>query len=718
MADGKVTIQCLADTTKFDEQMAKLEKRINDAEKNKQLKFSASQKAVRELEDYKQKIFEVEQEFEKLSAQKEKSDAIMSKKSQGAMLTPEEFTQIQDFEKVSATYEKMGNQLDRMYTKQESLSAKVEKTAFEYERADSKVKDLKADLDKIDTKKAQTGIASFNKGLDSASKTIKNQIKNVGRWALAILGIRGAITALRQASSIIGQYDEQYAANLEYIRYALAMSIKPILEYLVGILATILQYVNQIMSAWFGITGGIFKSADAFKSAKSNLGGMAKSAKEVEKSLSSFDEVNKLQDNSTAGAGGGAGAIGPSIDLSNMQGEVPSWIKWIIDHKNEILAVLSGIGTALLLIKLGMSGIKALGFGLVVAGIVLAIQSLIEYLKDPTWENFGKIIEGIGVAVIGFGVIVSSLPAIIIGAALLIHGIIIKNWDKIKKTIKEAIQWIFDKHDEIQENLKEKLEWLPEKFGWAGRIIRALIQTAVLFVTSLVTSLMQTILDIFDRIYGGIKKILDGIIKIFKGDFWGGISQIAQGIFDIFVGVWEGIKLKFIVVWQTILNMFQHGGSIFQGLTEGISDVFKRAVNGIISGINSVMSSAFSGLNNILNRIRGIKIDFGKLGSFSPFEGMWGYNPVPVPKIPMLKTGAIINMPNKGVYVGGGMALAGEAGREGILPLTDQEAMAELGREIGKNVLINLTNIMQMNGRTISRELKKINNTQEFAYNM
>ena len=53
----------------------------------------------------------------------------------------------------------------------------------------------------------------------------------------------------------------------------------------------------------------------------------------------------------------------------------------------------------------------------------------------------------------------------------------------------------------------------------------------------------------------------------------------------------------------------------------------------------------------------------------------------------------------------------------GILPLTDQQAMSELGREIGKNILVNLTNIMQMNGRVIGREMKQITNTQDFAYN-
>ena len=73
-------------------------------------------------------------------------------------------------------------------------------------------------------------------------------------------------------------------------------------------------------------------------------------------------------------------------------------------------------------------------------------------------------------------------------------------------------------------------------------------------------------------------------------------------------------------------------------------------------------------------------------------------------------------MPNTGTLVGG--AIAGESGREGVLPLTDQQAMAELGREIGKNVLVNLTNITRVGNRTIAKEIKQINAEQNFAYNV
>ena len=61
--------------------------------------------------------------------------------------------------------------------------------------------------------------------------------------------------------------------------------------------------------------------------------------------------------------------------------------------------------------------------------------------------------------------------------------------------------------------------------------------------------------------------------------------------------------------------------------------------------------------------------------------------------------------------------MAGESGREGILPLTDSQAMAQLGQEIGKNVIINLTNLTNLNGRVINREVKQVNAEHDFAFN-
>jgi hypothetical protein len=72
-------------------------------------------------------------------------------------------------------------------------------------------------------------------------------------------------------------------------------------------------------------------------------------------------------------------------------------------------------------------------------------------------------------------------------------------------------------------------------------------------------------------------------------------------------------------------------------------------------------------------------------------------------------------MPNRGTLLGS--AIVGEGGPEGVIPLTDAQAMAELGEAIGKHVTINASIINKMNTRTISRELVRAQNEQNFAYN-
>lgn len=57
-------------------------------------------------------------------------------------------------------------------------------------------------------------------------------------------------------------------------------------------------------------------------------------------------------------------------------------------------------------------------------------------------------------------------------------------------------------------------------------------------------------------------------------------------------------------------------------------------------------------------------------------------------------------------------------GAEGVIPLTDAQAMETLGRAIGRYITINANIENKMNGRVISRQLQTIRNEQDFAYNV
>ena len=134
-----------------------------------------------------------------------------------------------------------------------------------------------------------------------------------------------------------------------------------------------------------------------------------------------------------------------------------------------------------------------------------------------------------------------------------------------------------------------------------------------------------------------------------------------------------------------------------------IAGVFKAVVNAVLSTIESVLNAPIRAINRligIINNVPGIN-----LGTLSTFN------------LPRLAKGTILNAPGRGVPVAGGTALAGEAGREAYLPLSDTQLLEELGSTIGKYITINANIPVSMNGRVISRQLQQIRNDREFAYN-
>ena len=79
-------------------------------------------------------------------------------------------------------------------------------------------------------------------------------------------------------------------------------------------------------------------------------------------------------------------------------------------------------------------------------------------------------------------------------------------------------------------------------------------------------------------------------------------------------------------------------------------------------------------------------------------------------------SGAIVNNPGRGVPLTQDI-ITGERGAEGIIPLTDMSTMEQLGRAIGKYVVVSTTNVVNLDNRMIARENKKVQNEMNFANN-
>lgn len=672
--DGSITIGIGANTDEFDKKIADLEKKMSKEEDKKieyeaeiNLKEGQIQKAKEILEKMQTETNRVNAEMQDLATQMD-SLKIDTPEFEVAQ---QKLTELQIEAKV---YQELWNRLPEEIEKQE---IKVENLKNKQQEINDKVAEYKQKIESIKLEQQVAEVDRMKQSFNNVGSSIQNSIRSVARLALGVLSVAGAYSALKRASSDLASYDKQYAANIEYIRYALTQAIAPVLRWIVQMAATLLGYINAILNGWFGINLFSRGSAENFNKMKASTGGISKAVKEIKKQLAGFDEINMLTDQSDTGTKAGAGGIAtPDFDLSGLQEDVPPWLQWIIDNRDLILSILGGILGFIIGIKVGLDGFQALGLGALIGGTLYAVEQLLEYLKDPSWENFGGILEGVGVAIIGLGALIGSVPVAVAGAIVLIIGIITKYWEQIKSFFQGGIDW-----------LTGKSEWVHQMFG-----------DVIGNIYDLFTRTLQNLLDIFDSFFKMLKGVFDGIIKFIKGVFTGNWKQAWEGIKDIFKSIWNGIKDIFKGVIKIIGDM-----TVTVAKTTGkiISNAFKAVVNGVMWAIETVLNSpirAINGLISVINAVPGIN-----LGHLSEFN------------LPRLAVGGIVNMPNRGTMVGG--AITGESGREGVLPLTDQQTMAELGREIGRHVLVNLTNITQMNGRVIGRELKQVQSEQEFAFN-
>jgi len=598
MDNEKYGIELELITAKFNEKIEGIKRRVQDLGNQKidmaklsntDILKSKIRIAENEVENWKNQFDKVQANIERrLQWDTEFVSRIMRK------ATPEQKTEF--FEK-DIKLQEYFMELDRIANKSEEAQIKV-----------NALKTKLSELSKIKPINSTTTmpIDNMGKGFDKLTSKIK-------RFGLSLLGIRTIWSLVSRASSAYLAQDTALANKLQSAWAGLGAMLAPIIERIVDLIAKAVKYINIFIKALTGV------DLLARASAKS-MAGTAKSAKALNKALAGFDELQNLDTDAGGGAdiGGGLSGLNDVQINTEWADKIREFGIWFKDNWEYVLSGLIGTYTAIELISAGIGIVQSLGIGILIAGIVLAITSLIKYLKDPSWANFGKIIQGIGIALMGLAVIIGSVPLAVAGAIVLIVGTITKYWEEIKAFLQNGIDWLVSKTD-----------WVRENFGILGE-----------YIYKAFTNALQLVLNVFDNVFKAIKGIFDGIITFIKGVFTGNWKQAWEGVKQIFSSVWNGMKGIVSSVWNFINNLLLNIGG---KAGEILSGAFRAVTNAVLSAVENILNKpirAINKLTDVINKVPGINL--GKLSTFSLPRLNVGTNYVPQDQVAMIHKGEAI----------------------------------------------------------------------------
>lgn len=743
MADGKIVVQAEVDAKNAQKELDKLTAKIDKMEA--ELKKSTGEQSglKSQLDAAKESAKQAENALKSLRAESERLRQITSGEvsaSPEAYITAygqqtEVAAQIKEQEAILKEQDKIVESLDGKYAK---ITDKVIAQTSALDAAKQKAGELTEQITSASgaTERMEAAAKKVSDSMNTFSKRVSGLFKRVLVFSLITRALQSLRTWLGKT---IMKNDEARAA-VARLKAALLTLAQPILQVVIPVFVKLVNILTQVVTAiakFFGMLSG--KSWASQKSAAQGLNdeqkaleGVGAAAKDASKSMASFDEINQLTDNTASGAGGGGGAASTEIapDFSNLD--------MAEDKLHDILGLVGAIAAGLLAWKIASLFTNDLskiwGIALAVAGAFALVYFWLDAWNNGIdLQNFLGMLAGLAALAVGlaiaFGPIAAGIALVVGGLAMLVVG------------IKDVIENGF--------NLVNTLTIIAGLLA-AGIGISLLTGSWIpLLIAGFLAALVALVsfTGHGEELIQGLKNIIDGFGKFFKGVFTGDMKLAVEGIKQI----WEGMKQTwnaivnsikdawnmfitwlqskspvlaafFQTVGKLVSDLYNSVKDILKGIVdfvvgvftgdwtkawEGVKEIFKGIWNGIVAIIEAAINFIIDGINLLISALNTIHFE---IPDWVPIIGGKSFG-ISIPlvsrvELPRLAEGAVIP-PNREF-----MAVLGDQ-KSGTNIETPLETMVQAFKQaMNESGGRSQTIILQLNGREFARAVYKANNEE------
>ncbi len=749
---------------------------------------------VAEQNNLNKAISEYEAKREKKAAEKQQNTDVKSINSDvsGTVAGDDFVSKIKNAEQYEATLEKVKAKMQTIEQETEKLAAQkgidgsdALKANKEYQKLKKQYDALIANADKF-KRSSKDGFKSAADGAKSLGSSMKSAMKTMAKYTLAIFSARSVFYAVKNAIRQVLSDNEELNNTVTAMKGAFANALAPVIERVVYWLKYAFAYLNLFVKVLTGVDMAAQYNAKAINKQTEATKKNAAATKEANKQLASFDEKNVQSANNQSSADDSvSGSTAALLDLPDVGGGKFEQICETIKANLEELMILAGwamIGIGLILLALGQYPI---GIACLIAGIVLEAKALGNWnqLSEEAQNMISAIMGIAGVAFLALGIILCVAQQYPLGIALIVLGVamiataIALNWDGIKAKIDVML-------DKIKQAVMKSFlivlgiilcatgVGLPlgialivegikavrseETLDWEA--IKTHIETALTKVKNIITGVLMMVVGVLLCCTGvgiplGVGLIIEGVraIKSDEALDWEKMKNEIQTTMDkvkmyllnagaIVVGILlcatgvslplglalvlsgikafktgETINSDLILntvkdVWAKIKSFWNaHIGYVFK--SEWWTNKFSCIKQGMKNALNGVITIVENTINRVVGELNSFSI---KIPDWVPDYGgsSLGFN-IPYAHLPRLAKGGIVNNPGRGQAV-----IAGEAGAEAILPLQNNtEWMDMLVDKVADRVSMNVINRITIDGKDVNSSNRKYDSRFAFATN-
>ena len=479
-------------------------------------------------------------------------------------------------------------------------------------------------------RRSMNGMGQSGRGL----RGILSTLGMTAKFMFASFIIQGALSGAKEGMQNLSKYSKQANADLSLLmssltqlKNSLATAFAPILTVITPILNTLIQKIITVVNAFGQLTASLAGQTTFVKAKKVNqdyaasLDKSSKKAKNLQRTLMGFDEINKLDDKSSSDSSD-SGGLSPNDmfktvkipnkykDLAKMlkdawtQGDFTKIGQMLGKKVNEALESIPWDRIKKTCNKIAKSiatflngFIETVDWGLVgntiSQGLNTAFGFANTFAKNFHWDSLGKAIgDGINGAMEGidWNLIQETVRNVVGGIVTSINTFIkTTKWKLVGKTIGNGLNTALEavytavtnfKWKKAGKALADAINGLFDTFDWAkaGKTLSNGIKGILDFAITALENIK------WDKAVKGIEKFFENIDwtgianRVFEliGAAFGGLAALLGGLIgDAVEGAQKYFKKK----------IEECGGNIPKGILKGIKDGIKNIAKWIKDNI-------------------------------------------------------------------------------------------------------------------------------------